>query len=529
MNSSNPSPTISVVMSVYNAEMYLREAVESILNQTFRHFEFIIIDDGSTDRSKRILEEYASKDSRIHLVSRENRGLTKSLNEGLALVSGEFIARMDADDISLPERFERQLAYFERHPSVALLSSNMVVVDEDGGRISEYMLPPTQSEILWWTLFENPFAHPTVMLRRSLIAQSGFRYDESVAVAQDFDLWERIICHHESANLSAVLLKYRRHGDTINRKFANKQQEVVMRVRQRAFGRLLQSSKKMVENEVVVLGRFLPGGDSVAAKDTGVNSQFAQFIKALETIRRQLGLPKSNVWVKEGYRRIIESHIHLINDVSYWKFIRILDIGNCMLLAKQLFHRRFPAYRRLREVLQRHEAQRRLRNWRHEIVTQGCIISPEINITGKQDGYRNLKVEAGLCIEPEVTIWISDDKGAQPQLDFGTRVFIGRHTYLGVFLPISIGDNTVVGAYSYIISANHRFDSRESPIRDQGFQGAPVHIGDDVWIGTHAVILPGVTIGKGAIIAAGGVVNRNVPEYEIWGGVPARFIKKRPE
>ncbi|MBV8731891.1 MAG: acyltransferase [Acidobacteriia bacterium] len=106
---------------------------------------------------------------------------------------------------------------------------------------------------------------------------------------------------------------------------------------------------------------------------------------------------------------------------------------------------------------------------------------------------------------------------------------MGRHTYLGVYLPISIGDHTIIGAYSYIISANHCFESREIPIQDQGFQGAPITIGEDVWIGTHVVILPGVTIGKGAIIAAGSIVNRNVPAYQIWGGVPARFIKERPE
>ena len=112
------APVISVVMSVHNGEKYLREAVESILNQTFRDFEFIIIDDGSTDGSKTILEEYAAKDSRIRLVVPwENRGLTKSLNDGLALARGEFIARMDADDIALPQRFERAGKIFAQRKS----------------------------------------------------------------------------------------------------------------------------------------------------------------------------------------------------------------------------------------------------------------------------------------------------------------------------------------------------------------------------------------------------------------------------
>lgn len=131
-------------------------------------------------------------------------------------------------------------------------------------------------------------------------------------------------------------------------------------------------------------------------------------------------------------------------------------------------------------------------------------------------------------MESDVQIWIASDEGAEPKLDIKNRVFIGRNTFIGVFKPISIGDNTIIGAYSYIISANHCYESREVPIRDQGFTGAPIVIEDDVWLGTHVVVLPGVTIGKGAIIAAGAVVNKDVPSYEIWGGIPAKFIKLRP-
>jgi maltose O-acetyltransferase len=108
-------------------------------------------------------------------------------------------------------------------------------------------------------------------------------------------------------------------------------------------------------------------------------------------------------------------------------------------------------------------------------------------------------------------------------------VFIGRNTYIGAFQPIEIGRASMIGAYSYIVSGNHRFDRRDIPIREQGFSGKAVVLEEDVWLGTHVVVLPGIRIGRGAIVAAGSVVNRDVPAYEIWGGVPAKFIGTRPE
>jgi glycosyltransferase involved in cell wall biosynthesis len=123
-------PAISVLMPVYNTERYVAEAVESILAQTFRNFEFLIIDDGSTDRSLSILKRYAERDPRIYLVSRPNTGYVIALNEMLAMARGEFIARIDADDIALPERFEVQVAYLREHPEVVCLGSKVQFIDE---------------------------------------------------------------------------------------------------------------------------------------------------------------------------------------------------------------------------------------------------------------------------------------------------------------------------------------------------------------------------------------------------------------
>src|SRR5213082_3006291 len=129
------SPVVSVLMPVYNAQRYLPAAVESILGQTFRDFEFIIIDDGSTDRSGEILRKFAAEDPRIKLISRPNTGYVVALNEALSCASGEFVARMDADDISLPTRFERQVAYLREHTDCVLVGTNVITMDSDGAMI----------------------------------------------------------------------------------------------------------------------------------------------------------------------------------------------------------------------------------------------------------------------------------------------------------------------------------------------------------------------------------------------------------
>ena len=129
-----------------------------------------------------------------------------------------------------------------------------------------------------------------------------------------------------------------------------------------------------------------------------------------------------------------------------------------------------------------------------------------------------------------MAIWISHDRGAQPRLTFGRNVYVGGNTYIGVFMPITIGDK--IRCHRRILIhcfGKSQFERRDIPIRDQGFVGTPITIRDEAWLGTHVVVLPGVTIGKGAIIGAGSVVTHDIPDWEIWGGVPARFIKLRPD
>ncbi len=190
---------------------------------------------------------------------------------------------------------------------------------------------------------------------------------------------------------------------------------------------------------------------------------------------------------------------------------------------------KFPFGNRLVSAMRTRNRFSPFQIWLHQQKSSGCFIDQRIDFTGRSDGYTWVRIHPGAALERDITIWISPDTGAQPELILGEKVFIGRNTYLGVYKPVHIGNCVLIGAYCYLISANHNIERRDIPIRDQGFTGAPIVIEDDAWLGIHVVVLPGVTIGRGAVIGAGSVVTCDIPAWEIWGGIPARFIKSRPQ
>lgn len=226
------TPEISVLMPVYNAEKYLKLAVASILNQSFTNFEFIIINDGSTDNTLAILESFAKQDKRIRLISRENKGLIATLNEGLILAKGPLIARMDADDISLPERFEKQLAYLESNPNYIAVGILANLIDSDGDLIGPFGDWLTHEEIDNAHIIGSGGAiiHPSAMIRRQYLINIG-GYSEDYPHAEDLDLWLKLAEVGKLANLPDRLFQYRQHVGSIG--YAHRQTQV-------------QSSKKAV-------------------------------------------------------------------------------------------------------------------------------------------------------------------------------------------------------------------------------------------------------------------------------------------
>jgi cellulose synthase/poly-beta-1,6-N-acetylglucosamine synthase-like glycosyltransferase len=207
-------PIVSIVMSVFNGERFLREAVESILNQTFHDFEFIIIDDGSTDSSGSILNAYQRSDCRVRAYHQENKGLIESLNRGCGIAQGKYIARMDADDMAVTERLARQIDFMKTHPEVAVLGTAVEFIDDDGKALRIASFPLSHREIQQIALDRAFLWHPSVLMRKSAWSRvGGYR---NVAHAEDYDLWLRIADHFELANLPQVLLKYRLHATQVS-------------------------------------------------------------------------------------------------------------------------------------------------------------------------------------------------------------------------------------------------------------------------------------------------------------------------
>jgi glycosyltransferase involved in cell wall biosynthesis len=206
-------PLISVCLPVYNAERYVAEAVESILGQTLTDFEFLIIDDGSTDRSRPILEGYAARDPRIRLTSRANRGLMATLNELIDQGRGEFLARMDADDIALPERFRRQVDYLRAHPECSVVSSWVQVIDPEGDPLCDWFTEQPHEVIdtllLRGEAVSSVLCHPSVLMRRDAVLAAGKYRD--FTVGEELDLFLRLAESSRLAILPEVLLKYRNH------------------------------------------------------------------------------------------------------------------------------------------------------------------------------------------------------------------------------------------------------------------------------------------------------------------------------
>ena len=214
------SPLVSVVMSVRNGERFLREAVESILDQTFREFEFIIIDDGSTDCSGSMLDSYQRNDSRVRVFHQENRGLVMSLNRGVELARGTYIARMDADDVSLPHRIAVQVAALETNHDLAAVGGAAELIDSVGNSLGMHPYPAEDEEIRS-ILFQGgcPLLHPAVVFRREAIMCVG-RYRKAVVHAEDYDLFLRLAEKYQFANVKEVVLQYRRHSGQVSiRKF----------------------------------------------------------------------------------------------------------------------------------------------------------------------------------------------------------------------------------------------------------------------------------------------------------------------
>jgi len=219
------SPKVSVVMAVFNGEKYLGQAIDSILGQTFTDFEFIIVDDGSTDATSQIIQGYG--DARIRFIlNEENIGLTRSLNKGLSLASGAYIARMDGDDVSLPERLAKQVEFMDANREVGACGTWAMDIDQEGKIIGKReTFAGDQLNNFYW---RSALTHSSAMFRFS--QTSGPRYDETARVSQDYDLWLRIAAENKLGTLPEYLLLYRVHDESITVANSDNQMNTAYRI-----------------------------------------------------------------------------------------------------------------------------------------------------------------------------------------------------------------------------------------------------------------------------------------------------------
>lgn len=260
-------PSVTVLMPVYNGARYLRTAIESILAQTYADFEFLIINDGSTDSSREIITSY--RDARIRLVDNDhNLGLTRTLNRGLQLTEGDLVARQDADDVSHYRRLEQQVQFLRHHPSVALLGTQGRVIDQDGNYQGPLDRSRDHASIRWYHFFSSGFIHGSVMFRREVIYNEFGGYRDFL-YCEDYELWSRVALAYPVANLPARLVDYRNHSASIINSLRAERAEISRSGNRCIIGRNLEAvfgQQSFSVKEVELISRFRVGVDEASLR-----------------------------------------------------------------------------------------------------------------------------------------------------------------------------------------------------------------------------------------------------------------------
>jgi glycosyltransferase involved in cell wall biosynthesis len=269
-------PHVTVLMAVYNGEKHLREAIDSVLGQTFDDFEFLIVDDASTDGTAEILRSLA--DSRMRVIhNKENMGLPKSLNRGLKLARGEYVARMDADDRAFPDRIERQVQYLDEHHKAGLVVSGVNVINESGELTYTYLCNLSSEGLYYELLFCNCIFHSSAMFRKSTVLQLG-GYDESFTRASDYELWSRMRTVSRIDCISAPLMAWRDSAANMSTVFKREQDDAAYRI--------------FINNIETLLGMFNDIETIVCFHDEGFSERHAivtyDALRKLEKIQQQL-------------------------------------------------------------------------------------------------------------------------------------------------------------------------------------------------------------------------------------------------
>lgn len=245
--------SLTVILPVYNAKCWLSLSLDSMLRQSWSDFELLCLDDGSTDGSLDILQEYAERDGRVRVFAFEHIGLVNILNEGLRLASSPLIARMDADDVAHPKRFERQIQRIKQQPDLVALGSGMDCIDENGRLLKRHTPPVGHEKVMEMMLWQTALAHPTVMMRKEAVLQAG-GYRACCVHAEDYDLWLRLSVLGKMDNLEDSLLQYRIHSQSISSRHTLEQRNSMLFAQVCHFFRM----KGLAEPDLSNLDKYFP-------------------------------------------------------------------------------------------------------------------------------------------------------------------------------------------------------------------------------------------------------------------------------
>lgn len=515
-------PTLSILMPVYKTAPYLQEAVDSILAQSFTDFELIVLDDCSPDNAKDILDRY--DDPRIvRYRGAENKGLSNVLNIGLDMAKGKYIARMDSDDISLPERLQAQVEYLESHPNIDLCSCGMKLFGaKDGTWIRES--DPERVKIT--ALFFSPILHASSVWKKDSFEKAELRFKQDMVPAEDYDLWCRALAKGlKLVNLPDCLYLYRIRPEQATEN-TSKTSSKGIDVR-RGFLRALYPTMK--EDDIDVVSQMDSITDPSRFKDaasilTSANQHSEFFDKGL----LQLQLDKR-------YQTL--ASLSLQQKFS-WKTFRTLNMKEIIrwIGVTPFILKNFSRIGKVNTFrLRKHNSNKKgfsavaMKGSRVSLAKSSKITVNQGRFTinakwDRRDPFQSLFVMgegAKLTCENSFDIYsgakIYINKGASLKLGGG---YVNHNLNLSCFECIRIGNGVVISENVCMRdSDDHTINGSSRPMTQ------PIIIGDHVWIGMNVTILKGVRVGNGAIIAAGAVVTKDVPENALVGGVPAKVIK----
>lgn len=516
------NPTLSILMPVFKTASYLQEAIDSMLSQRFSDFELIVLNDCSPDDAEDILDRY--DDPRIVRYRGErNQGLANVLNVGMDMARGRYIARMDSDDISLPERFETQVNYLETHPDIDLCSCGMKLF---GARDGSWVRDSDPEMVKITALFFSPILHASSVWRRDSFERFGLRFRQEMVPAEDYDLWCRALVKGlRMVNLPECLYLYRIRPDQATEnteRTSNKEIEV-----RRDFLRSVYPS--LEESDIDAFAKLSSTVDpdelkalSLRLLATNGQSAFFDQDKLGERLeKRRQALASQSLQQKFSWKTLKTLSLkEIIRWIGITPFVlknfRFIDKADTLRLRKRNTNQRgfsAVAMKGSRVSLAK-SSELSVRQGRLTLNAKWSKKDPSASLLVLGENAR-LICEGSFDFYSGARIYVNKD--ATLTLGGG---YVNHDLRLSCFERITIGKGVVISENVTIRdSDDHTIVGSEKPMT------LPVVIGDHVWIGMNVTILKGVTIGNGAVIAAGAVVTRDVPANAMAGGVPARIIK----